>query len=315
MSYLTFVIVNPASQSGATGKYWPELKQALDRVLTNWDFAFTKAPGDATVLSRKAVLEDYEMIVSVGGDGTMNEVVNGLFESDEDGSNPRLLRDDIIIGAVRSGTGGDFARLFDLPGRVPDSVSHLAGKNTRPCDLGWVEYINHKGKPAGQAFLNIASFGLSGVVADKINTGSKALGGRISFYVNTLRALVSYRREHVRVSVDDNVFIDEPLVTVAIANGQFFGGGMHMAPNAQIDDGDFDVVAQVRAGAKEVLRTSDLYAGRAIHWQSVRSCRGKVIQAIPFREAASVLLDVDGEQPGRLPARFSNFHEAIRLKL
>ena len=315
MSFLTFVIVNPASQSGATGKYWPELKSALDNVLSNWDFAFTKAPGDATELSRKAVMEDYEMIVSVGGDGTMNEVINGLFESDVTGENPRLLRDDIIIGAVRSGTGGDFARLFDLPGRVPASVSHLAGDHTRKCDLGWVNFIAHDGKPRGQAFLNIASFGLSGVVADKINNGSKALGGRISFYVNTLRALASYRRQHVKVTVDEKVFVNEPLVTVAVANGQFFGGGMHMAPNAQIDDGEFDVVSQIRAGAKEILRTSDLYSGRAINWQSVRSSRGKVIEAIPFTDESHVLLDVDGEQPGRLPARFTNFPDAIRLKL
>ncbi|MEE2901633.1 MAG: YegS/Rv2252/BmrU family lipid kinase [Myxococcota bacterium] len=315
MSYFTYVIVNPASQSGATGRYWPELQRALNKVLTKWDFAFTKAPGDATRLSKQAVMDGYEMIVSVGGDGTMNEVVNGLFESEKDGSNPRLVKDDIIIGAVRSGTGGDFARLFDLPGTIPGSVAHLAGEKTQPCDLGWVEFVDHRGQPKGQAFLNIASFGLSGVVADKINKGSKALGGRISFYINTLRALASYRRQHVRVSVDDEVFVDEPLVTVAIANGQYFGGGMHMAPNAKIDDGEFDVVTQIRAGMKEVLKTSDLYAGRAIHWQSVRSSRGKMIQAIPFRDEANVLLDIDGEQPGRLPARFSNFHKAIRLKL
>jgi YegS/Rv2252/BmrU family lipid kinase len=314
VTYYTCVIVNPASQNGATGKYWPELRSALDRVLGRWDHEFTLMPGDGTRLARQAVEQGYEMIVAVGGDGTMNEVATGLFDAQANGEDPRLIRDDLIIAAVRSGTGGDFARLFKLPYRVPACVAHLAGENTTACDLGWVQYRDHNGDQRGRAFLNIASFGLSGLVVDKVNQSSKMLGGKISFISGTIKGLLKYRRQGVHVLVDGEQFIKEEMVTVAVANGQFFGGGMHIAPEASIDDGLFDVVTQLRAGPREIIRTHELYQGRAIDWPSVRSTRGARIEAFPLDPKEKVLLDVDGEQPGGLPAVFQVFNGAVRWK-
>ena len=314
MSYYTYVIVNPASQNGATGRYWPELRQALDRVLDRWDHEFTLAPGDGTRLASEAARQGYEMIVSVGGDGSMNEVVTGLFEANEDGSEPKLIRDDLVLGGVRAGTGGDFARLHGLSHKIPKCVQHLSGKNTVPCDLGWIEFCDHSQEKRGRAFLNIASFGLSGMVVDKVNHTSKALGGTVSFVAGTFRSLAAYRPQGVRVTIDGEDFLRQELVTVAIANGQYFGGGMHFAPNAEIDDGLFDVVGLLRSGPREILRTHELYQGRAINWPSVRSNRGALIEAFPLDPQEKVLLDVDGEQPGTLPAAFRVFKHAVRWK-
>ncbi len=313
MGLHTMVIVNPASANGATGRTWPELRAALDRVLDRWDNTFTLEPQEATAIAAKAAADGYEMIVSVGGDGTMNEVVTGLLA---EGEEPKLVRDDLVLGAVRAGTGGDFARFLELSHTLPDSVAHLGGDTTRPCDLGVIELTGHDGAPVRRAFLNIASFGLSGMVDDKVNATTKLFGGKASFLIGTFRALAGYRPQRVDVTVDGETFIaDETMVTVAVANGQFFGGGMRIAPEAAIDDGQLDVVVQLRSGLKEIVSIRDLYSGRAADWASVRQTRGAVVEASPGTSEGPVLVDCDGEQPGRLPAKFRIIPSAVRLKV
>lgn len=315
MAFDTCVIVNPTSGGGAVGRRWPELQRGLDRVLERWQPHFTTAPGHATELARQAVEDGREMIVCVGGDGTMNEVVNGLFASAEEGVSGRLLRTDVVLAPVRQGTGGDFARHLGLSGRLPAAVDHLRGDATRPCDLGLVEFEDAEGRFRRRAFLNIASFGMSGLVDDKVNRSTKAFGGTASFLMGLMRALAAYRPQRVQISVDGAPFYSDGLVTGGVANGQFFGGGMHFAPRAAHDDGLFDVVVQVRAGVKEVLSIRDLYSERFIDWPTVRSTRGQTISARPVDPNEVVLLDVDGEQPGRLPATFRMVSPGVRLKV
>ncbi len=299
----TCVIVNPASANGATGRHWPEIRAALDDVLERWDNQFTVAPGDATRLAREAVEAGYERIACVGGDGTMNEVVNGLFPADDAlGIGDTPTKTGLVLASIRAGTGGDFARYLDLPHKIPDAVAHLKSGRTRVCDLGLVEFVDHDGRPGRRAFLNIASFGLSGVVVDKVNHSSKALGGKASFMLGVGRAMASYRRTSVRITVDGAPLHDGLLVTCAVANGQYFGGGMRFAREAQIDDGQFDVVVQERTGVKEVLNVGDLYSGKMAQWDSVNTRRGVTVEA---DSSDRVLLDVDGEQPGCLPAKFT----------
>lgn len=316
MSFYTMVIVNPVSAGGATGRNWPELRSALDRVLERWDTEFTLKRDDATRLARKAVADGYEMIVSVGGDGTMNEVVTGLLAEGHGGLQPAVTRPGVVIGSVRAGTGGDFARLQGLPHHLPESVAHLAGDATKACDLGYTSITGHDGAEVRRAFLNIASFGLSGLVDEKVNTTTKVLGGKASFLIGTFRALASYKPLAVTVTVDGVPFLnDETMVTVAVANGQYFGGGMRIAPNAELDDGQLDVVVQLRSGLKEITSVGDLYSGKALDWASVRHTRGGLVEARPSEGTGPVLVDCDGEQPGRLPARFQILPSAVRLKV
>lgn len=313
MSLYTCVIVNPASANGATGRRWPELRAALDKVLDRWDHRFTTGPGDGTVQARRAVAEGYEMIVSVGGDGTMNEVVTGLFPEGE-AAPSAPTRPGMVIAPVRQGTGGDFARYLGLPGELPGCVAHLATDAVRPCDLGLVEHTRPDGGPAWRAFLNIASFGLSGLVDEKVNRSTKALGGKASFALGLGRALIGYRPQGVRVTADGAPFLEEPMVTCAVANGQYFGGGMRFAPAAVTDDGMFDVVAQLKSGLREILAVGDLYNGRMADWPSVRHVRAREVRAEPLDANEVILLDIDGEQPGRLPARFRVLPGAVALK-
>lgn len=309
MAFYACVIVNPASANGATGRRWPELRAALDRVLDRWDNQFTLAPGDATRLANKAAKDGYEMIVCVGGDGTMQEVVTGLVE------NGQLIKPGLVLASVRQGTGGDFARHLGLSGKLPECVQHLAGDKTRDCDLGTIEYVAHDGTTKSSAFLNIASFGLSGVVDEKVNGTSKAFGGSVSFFVGLSRALISYKPQAVKIAVDEQPFYEGPLVTCAVANGQYFGGGMRIASRAAIDDGVLDVVVQIRSGLREIASIGDLYSGKVADWASVRYTTGRTIRAEPIDARERVLLDVDGEQPGTLPATVRVIPKAVRLKI
>ncbi len=315
MSEHAMVIVNPASANGATGRNWPEIRAALDKVLDRWDNEFTTEPGDATRIAREAVRGGYEMIVSIGGDGTMTEIVDGLFEPADEGISDRMIKKDVLLASVRAGTGGDFARYLGLGHRLPESVRHLTGPQTRTADLGLVEFVDLEGRRRRAAFLNIASFGLSGVVDEKVNSSTKALGGTASFFLGLSRALVSYKPEAVRIKVDGALFFEGPMVTCAVANGQYFGGGMRFAMGAEIDDGLFDVVVQTKSGLKEILSVGDLYSGRMSEWASVRRTRGKLVEAEPADDSVKGLLDVDGEQPGRLPATFSILPGVVRIKI
>jgi YegS/Rv2252/BmrU family lipid kinase len=309
----TLVIVNPKSANGATGRRWPEIQAALNGVLERWDSAFTEGPRDATRLARQAVRDGYEALVSVGGDGTMSELVSGLFEEDAElGITDRLLRKDVVVAPVRAGTGGDFARFLGLSNKLPEAVAHLARGAPRPCDLGLLDFTRHDGRPGRTAFLNIASFGLSGLVDEKVNASSKALGGTASFILGLGKAMLAYRPVEVEIRVDGEAFYAGELLTCAVANGQYFGGGMRFAPNAEVDDGVFDVVAQVSAGLREYVGIRDLYSGKMIDWPSVRHTRGQVVEA-RATQGARVLLDVDGEAVGTLPATMRILPGAVQL--
>jgi YegS/Rv2252/BmrU family lipid kinase len=314
MGLYTCVIVNPASQNGATGRHWPELRAALDRVLDRWDNHFTLGPGDATRIARQAVHDGYDMVVSVGGDGTNSEVVTGLFRESEQGISTELIKPGMIIATVRQGTGGDFGRFLDLSGSIPQCVEHLQGERTRQADLGLLEYTAHDGSTKRRAFLNIASFGVSGALDDIVNHTTKALGGKVSYLLGAGRAMITYRNQPVRMFVDDQPFFEGKLFVGVMANGQYFGGGMRLASKAEIDDGQLDAISWVEIQPANFLSFADLYSGKVADWATVRYTKGKVVRAEPLDPNQHVLLDVDGEQPGRLPATARVMPGAVRIK-
>lgn len=314
MARRTLVIVNPMSGGGATGRRWPQLRRALDARLQDWDNAFTLAPHDATRMAREAAMDGYAEVVVVGGDGTLHEAVNGLFEEDEEGLvTESPLNPGIVFTPIRFGTGGDFARHLGLSAQLPQAVDHVGAGRVTTVDVGLIGFRDHEGRGRRRIFLNIASFGLSGLVDAKVNASSKRLKG-LSFLSATLRALAEYRPLAVQIGLDGDSFYRGPVVTAAVANGTTFGGGMKFARDARIDDGRLDLVVQTRAGTYEKLRVHQLYDGKLADWPSVHHGRGTVVTAGPLGDEP-VLLDVDGEQVGVLPARFTVVPEVLRLRV
>ena len=154
-------------------------------------------------------------------------------------------------------------------------------------------------------FANIASFGVSGVVDRLVNESGKKLGGKLSFMFASVRATWSYKNQRVQLVFDGKERAEISINTVAIANGKFFGGGMKVAPAAELDDGMFEVVSIGDLGMGEVLAMSrKIYKGDHLAMDKVSVRRAKVVEAEGIEPGAVIELDVDGENPGRLPARF-----------
>jgi YegS/Rv2252/BmrU family lipid kinase len=303
----TFFVVNPKSANGATGRRWGELAATIARTLSDFGVEFTRGPMDAATIARAAVKQGYECVVAVGGDGTINEVVNGFFEGGE------AINPDAALGVLPRGTGGDFRKTFDWSLDFEAAVKRLRTPETRPFDVGRLDYVGHDGSQQTRYFANICSFGASGLVDQEVNKTSKALGGKLSFMWGSLKALTKYKDQLVRVAFDGKPAEAIPVTTLSVANGRYFGGGMKVAPEADVSDGLFDVTIWSGYGLTDfVLKSNGVYSGAHVNWKGTRTLRCTSVTA---ESDETVLLDCDGEQPGRLPCRMTLLPAAIRLKV
>lgn len=306
-SYRTCVIVNPNSCNGKTGQQWEPLAAAIKERIGSFDHRFTSHSGEGTDLTREALTKGYEMIVSVGGDGTHNEVTNGFF----DGNRP--LAPEGVLAVVTSGTGGDLRRTLGLEKGPYAALDSLVGRATRPFDVGRFTYLAHSGESRLGYFINILSFGIGGLVDQKVNASSKMLGGKASFFLATLRALAAFRQQTVSLQLDEAPPVEVAIHNVAISNGRSFGGGMFVAPEAEPDDGLFDVVSFVDMNTFQFAGLgSSIYKGRHLDNPKVRFARAARVVATSEDQ---VLIDVDGEQPGTLPLSVENLRHSIRVKI
>ena len=293
MGKKTVFIVNPNAAMGAVGKEWPVVRaRARDR-LGPFDEHFTSGMGDATRITRRSIQQGAERIVCVGGDGTLNEIVNGFMN--EDGP----LREEAILGFIPRGTGCDFKKTVLLPTDLEIALDLIHDAQPRPIDLGRVQFLDNQGRPCVRFFHNVASFGLGGEVDERVNRTSKAFGGFVSFIWATLISLVIFKNKRIHLKVDEGFDEQVTVLNVAVANGQFHGGGMWVAPHAVLDDGLFHVTVIGDFSLPEVFwHLPKLYNGKLLQLKKVRSFTGRRIEA---RSEDPVLLDVDGEQPGRVP--------------
>jgi YegS/Rv2252/BmrU family lipid kinase len=303
----TVLIVNPKSQGGRLGKRWTEIADTIGRAFP-FEEAITQGPHDATRLTREALRGGAERVVAIGGDGTINEVVNGFF--DDRGA---AIAPEASFAVIPFGTGGDFRRTMQLPIELADAAAVIAANHRKKIDVGRLEFTTMAGARAARMFANIASFGVSGVVDRLVNESSKKLG-RLAFAVATARATWSYKNQRVQLVFDGADRVEATINTVAIANGKYFGGAMMVAPNAELDDGMFDVVAMGDFGFGDLLKSGRrLYKGTHLAMDKVTTRRARVVDAEPIDPKAIVELDVDGENPGRLPARFELVPAALWL--
>ncbi len=308
----TVVIVNPNSQGGELGRRWPELADVIRRKLPFED-VHTRGRGDATRLAAQALRGGAEVVAAVGGDGTINEVMNGFFEAGV------AIAPTAALAILPFGTGGDFVRTTRIPKHFPRAVDVLATGRRHRIDVGRIDLTRRSTDGGGtvvRMFINIGSFGMSGVTDRYVNRSKKRLGGTLSFLAATTQALLAYDNQRVRLTFDEKPAdaIDLTINTVAIANGRYFGGGMFIAPDAEIDDGFFDVVAMGDLGLTDfLLRGRRVYAGTHLTMPKVSHRRATVVRAEPAAPNQIVELDVDGETPGILPATFRVVPRALDL--
>lgn len=302
----TFFVVNPKSANGSTGKRWGELAATIARSLSDFGVEFTQKPMDAVTITSDALKSGYECIVAVGGDGTINEVTNGFFEGG------KAINPNAALGVLPRGTGGDFRKTFDWSTDFEEAVRRLKTPETRPFDVGVCEFVDHQGKQVTRYFANILSFGISGLV-DREVAAMKGFGGRIGFSLASLRALTKYRDHAVKLTLDGKPAETLPITVVAVGNGRFFGGGMKVTPNADVSDGIFDVTYWSGYTLSDfIFKQGGIYNGKHLDYPgtSTRQCKELIAES-----DGEVLIDCDGEQPGRLPCKVSILPAAIRLKV
>jgi diacylglycerol kinase (ATP) len=296
----TVFLVNPASDGGATGKRWPELAHRAARLGLTGEALFSERPGHLIELAGSAVDGGATLVVAVGGDGTLNEVDNGIAGRDVD------------LATIPLGTGMDFGRTYGAPRKFDDAVRLALEGETRTIDAGRVGYRTWSGGDAVRWFANVASVGMSGAVAQRANGMSKALGGKVTFFYALTRVFFEWENTEVTVTFDSGERRGK-MHDVIVANGVWHGGGMMLAPDARPDDGLFDVVLIGDVGKVDFVTTAPkLYKGTHVGHPKIEVLRSARLEV----DAAEHLpIELEGEQVGTTPATFEVVPRALRVRV
>ncbi|EYF06280.1 diacylglycerol/lipid kinase family protein [Chondromyces apiculatus] len=305
------LIVNPRSAGGKTGQLFDGLADPIRRSLGDFDVQRTEHPRHAVDLAREAALAGRELVVAVGGDGCIHEVVNGLMQARKSGDARTRL------GLIGQGTGGDFRRTLGIEHRLDQYCAALKHGRIRTIDVGHVRYHDHEGRPAETYFMNILSVGLGGLVDQHVARMPKTAGGGLAYFAASVRGLLGSRIGRVRCRLTlkgETREMDVETRQLAICNGRVFGGGMQIAPMAEVDDGVFEVVDLGSSPLPRFVAVSvGVYSGRHLRSADVQHHRCERIEMELLNKdvADRFLLDVDGEPLGRLPIEVSLVPRAL----
>jgi diacylglycerol kinase (ATP) len=300
------MIVNPASDSGRTGTRWPAIAERAKHHGLDVEPRLTEAPGHAADLTRHALREGADLIVVVGGDGTVSETVNGFY----DGADAVAPAAELAV--IERGSGCDFARTFGIPKRADAALDVAANGRARPIDLGRVSFVGPDGTPASRLFCNVASAGLTGVVAERVNRSGKPLGATVAFAWGAVATFFGYRNARFHVQIDDRV-VDQVCNNVIVANCRYFAGGMKIVPMAEPDDGLLDALVWGDVGKLDLaLNLHRLYRGTHVNHPKAEFSRARRVVVEPD---VPLPIEADGEQPGTTPATFEVLPAAVRLRV
>ena len=239
--------------------------------------------------------------MAVGGDGTVNEVANGLAGAEG-----------VELAVIPRGTGWDFVRTYGIPHKVEDALRVARDGRGRSIDLGKAVYRAWDGHQAEALFANAASAGMSGAIAMRANETTKALGGKLSYLWATLAVFARWQNSDIRVSVDDEIRGGR-MHDVVVANGRYLGGGMMLTPDASPDDGLFDVLLIGDLTKRDLMLTlPKTYRGTHLPHPKAEVLRGA---AVTVDAPVALPIQLDGEQPGTTPVRFEIVAQALRLRV
>jgi diacylglycerol kinase (ATP) len=297
------VIANPRAGRGRVGSELPEVERQLRAHRLGYRIVETEGPGHATALARESLRDGARFLVAVGGDGTVQEVVNGMIDED------RPLAGDAVFGVVAAGSGCDFVRTFGLPGDAIRSVRHLEGDRVYSIDVVRVDYHDGDG-PATRYVPNIAEVGLG---AESVRRAARLPRwlGRSRYFWGFWLSVGGYRPSRISVGVDRKSF-QGTANNVVVANCQFYGGGMKISPRSYPGDGLIDV--QISTGPKSEAFTliPKIYRGEHVPHPHIKELRGREVRVDAERPLP---VEGDGEVLGTTPATFTVLPEIITLKI
>lgn len=299
------LIVNGRPGNGSAQKALPGLRRLLDAEGIDHHAHLTTGRGHATELTRDLVDGGVRYVAAVGGDGTVHEVANGLLDADGAPAAP-----DIVLAVISAGSGGDFARTYGLDRPIPWLVRrHLSTTDTTELDAGHVTYT-HDGRPVERFFVNVAEVGWGAEVVRKADRLPRVLG-RLRYLLAAYGAIRSINRQQTTIELAHTA-ATVPLVELVVANGQFFGGGMKVAPRALPADGLFNVLAFTGGRSQVFTLTPKLYQGEHLPHPQIAEWQSATVRVAP---ADPMLVEADGEFLGTTPATFTTIPAPLALKI
>jgi YegS/Rv2252/BmrU family lipid kinase len=297
----TKVIVNPVAGANSTRRKWRLISKLLNRVGLSFDFEYTEGVGHAMELARLAASDGYRCLVAVGGDGTVNEVANGILHS----TNPTTT----ALGVVSTGTGSDFIRSVGISRDYATACSALTGSKRLTIDVGVVEY-RRGGQTLERFFVNAAGTGFDAAVVKETERLPKFFGGTVPYVAGLLRTLFVYKNKPVVVRAGGEVESGRVL-NVVVANGGYLGGGMHIVPQAELGDSLLDVAIVGDMGKLELLKElPKVYKGTHVNHPKFKM---KKADNITIESPEPMLVYADGEMLGELPASFRVMPAALNI--
>ncbi len=302
----THFIINPAAAAGRTEKRWLRLLSHLRKTGSgDFTYSLTAYPGQGYRIARLAVAHGCQLIGVMGGDGTIQEVVNGLFQHGQS-LNPRVR-----LAILNSGTGQGLARSLGLP-ETPEEQLALIGRGAvRQIDLARVTFRGGDDRLHRRVFVNECQIGIGGRVVERLHGGAKRLGGFLAFGMTALRTALRYPAHSLDMVLDDTRPIRQSVLGVVIANGAVTGGGMRLTPLARLDDGWLDVLLIHSQSFFQRLRNfPKIYSGNHIHCPAFTYLR---VKQITINGSAEVPIAADGEFLGHLPCTVTLLPKALSV--
>lgn len=298
------LIVNPHAGRGRVREQLAELRRALDEHGIDHQVVETEGPGHATTLTRQTLDAGWRYVAAVGGDGTVHEVLNGWFDGD------KPVAEQAVLGVAAAGSGSDFARTFGLPRRPDLLVRHLASSHTTAVDVGRMRYRDTDGAETTRLFANVAEVGWGAEVVRRASRSPRWLG-RARYLAAAYGAIAATRRPQTTVELAHTT-LERPLVNLVVANGQFFGGGMKVAPRAVPNDDRFNVQLFWGGRSQVFVLSTRIFRGDHLPHPNIAEHQSATV-AVESVEPLAV--EADGEYLGTTPANFSLLPQALRLKV
>jgi diacylglycerol kinase (ATP) len=303
------LIVNPIAASGKMKKRWPHIRAILQKTGADFTADLTEGVGHATELAHQAVADGYRIVVAVGGDGTVNEVVNGLIV-DVDGKEP-YIDPAVTLGIIPGGTGSDLVRTVGISHKHERACRQLLDSGTRLLDVGVIEYLEGDQKRR-RYFTNVAGLGFDGEVVERLDGHYKGMGGTIPYLKEALLTLVTYENKEVRAFFDDLEW-RQSATSILVCNGRYFAGGMFVSPHSLPDDGFFDVVTLNNLGRLEFLANMlRVYNGTHLSHPKVNAYRAREVRV---ESRQRMVIQADGELIGLAPVTFRVLPKILRVRV
>ena len=297
LSEKIFAVVNPVSANGKTAKDWPEFAQYFNNKGVQLVPVKTEYPEHAVSIVRNALKDGYKNIMSVGGDGTANEVVNGFFD------NGRLINPEAKLIVFSRGTGSDLIKSIGINNSKREIYNIINNGKKRMIDIGKISYRNNDGIKAQRYFLNISDAGIGGETVARVNNSSKFYGGILTYLFGALKTLAIYENKNFELIIDGEKILKRKINSIMVANGSYFAGGMKIAPEAVLDNGFFNVIILGDLSRAEIVKNLyKAYNGNHLNHPKIESYKGR---SIKISSTDEVLLNIDGESAGKLPASFT----------